>query len=787
MISASLSYSASSTPSASSSSSSTSSASSAPTTPGTTLKSQSSQLDSAALATLIRQLKRSPESPSRLTLPPIMGVLTEEDEEDEEEAEQETHVVVEEVDSSPNTEMDGLYDIPEEDEEALAQQEREVSVKGAGIDRVLWVIDEEGSENHHQPAYETEVMPDDCFGEAFENVPPVSPEVGHSTTDIDRYSPPPPSPSMHHTLSPKLPDSPSVPEQCFPAHTDENSAQQAGSNPSNTQVEEPVSAVEADDTTDQFANSLCEAYPSVTPYIVPLVLPARRRRRTLSELEQYRKFAMNKAAIQSWHEAAALEQQRRSREAQSFPPSNLHVATQDYTNYYDDTTDQADQLPTDWYEYEEENGDLEIRHVEYASTSSPSSSPTIDIPISSDGYSDFDDFQHRDEDEIYSPLSDQLYTPALSDYGGEPRRFFPSATDILAPIREYTSVSAASPGLDHEIEEVQRMSIPEPGQCQVYGLGLGLTGMNHSPASEPAIEPIPDGNGRMSFDQMINLEEGKELGEDEISLVEMPIQAIFPERTFEEFKAAGREYTRQHREDRNRAMEMDRQRQSEDGRNRGSTRADGESDNDNASHRGRSSYREDLDGLPISMPIAERGRSRTRNRTIESELSKSRSTESYLTYIPLNSMDSYSSNRGPNQSSLDFDASFDGYDSKSSDYIPAHMLPDPGIKNGPASAFSDVNAKVLRSESLESIYSKTSSTSASASIRGAHGREILKRRHSAPGILDYRSTYLPLDSETSDTEGDSESGIKGEYGIMTREEGRMGRIRSKSDSDLPSA
>ncbi|WVW80323.1 hypothetical protein I302_102302 [Kwoniella bestiolae CBS 10118] len=582
--------------------------------------SQPTKLDTEALATLIRQLKRSPESPSRLTLPPIMGVIDEQDEEDDA---QTTRVIVEEVDSasnssttpSPDTLSDrsGLYDIPEEDEDEESSIEQ--------IDRNLWVINEESEEENTQKETRFDGCVDDedeTHGD--ENTPPNS----TYSPPVDPYSPPPPSPCMTHIPSPTLPDDPSIPinltYECYPEEA-ESSQSTCGKESS------PLSEVTS--SSDQFSDAETEQQEegssSVTPYYdSSIILPQRRRRRTLGELEQYRKFAMNKAAWKSYQEAKALEEQRRIREreereglwmkyryggreqwsdrpdlitrAQSFPPTTRTNTEPIFATLYagpsSDTANEEGFTPTpsftsSWYIDDIEDGDEDqIQHVEY---------------VSSPQYFSSIVHQNQDEEEeVFSPVSEQIQTPALPT--NESRRFFPSATQIFgSPSSSYPSYDSTST----TYEEEPVITSPTYG----LGLGLGLSGMTSTQThrSKP--------NMGMSFDQMIKYEEGKQtLEEDEISLVELPIRVIFPERTFEEFKAAGREYTRKYKEEQNNQKDSGSliESQPESGHEQDS--------------QDRCDYREDLDGLPIP----ERGRSRSRIRRDEDM--EARSTESYLTY-----------------------------------------------------------------------------------------------------------------------------------------------------------
>ncbi|KAK6907524.1 hypothetical protein I204_04011 [Kwoniella mangroviensis CBS 8886] len=679
--------------------------------------SSSNKLDSQALATLIRQLKRSPESPSRLTLPPIMGVIQEEDEDHEG-----TSVVVEEVDSgsssngtSPDTPSDrsGLYDIPEEDEHEET-------------DGALWVIDEESDEN---------IPPSENQNLNQDNPPPMDP-----------HSPPPPSPCMTHIPSPTLPDNPIVPNSYYPE--DENDT------PSTYQkVPSPLAEL----SSEQFSDAESEQEESVvTPYYesntsMRLIPQQRRRRKTLGELEQYRKFAMNKAAWKSYQEAEALEEQRRIREreereglwmrysfgagsngrsrdrwnrpdlitrAQSFPPTILRTNTEPIyaTLYSDPDPGRDEQLTSNWYIDDVEGEDagqdgnqVQVQHVEYVS-SPRSMTEGVD-----------------DEEDVLSPVSEHIQTPALpndldnDNDDDEPRRFFPNATQIFgSSFSSFPSNGQSYGQSDREYEYTAESNITV--SAPTYGLGLGLSGMTSDQQRGAKI------NTRMSFDQMIKYEEGKQhLEEDEISLVELPIRMIFPERTFEEFKAAGREYTRKLKEHQSNEKDM--------GSHAYDELCEGERDD---SH-DRSTYREDLDGLPIP----ERGRSRSRiKREIDME-----STESYLS----DTSTANSSGSSPNDQD-DYDSNYPYYftnDEKEkakglvySDEPEASEAPDRSNSTSPDSQYSTANEQEEEGDIELNLDRRLTISPELQDGDDEEFRVVIdsRRRHSAPGKL---PSYLP--------------------------------------------
>ncbi|WVQ65087.1 uncharacterized protein L199_003258 [Kwoniella botswanensis] len=711
--------------------------------------SSSNKLDSEALATLIRQLKRSPESPSRLTLPPIMGVIQEEDEDQEG-----TSVVVEEVDSgssssgtSPDTPSDrsGLYDIPEEDEHE-------------GVNRALWVIDEESDEQIRKETYFNHHI--DTYGD--ENIPPNENQNPNQDNPppIDPYSPPPPSPCMTHIPSPTLPDNPIVPESYYPEDEEDT--------PSTFQkVPSPLGEL----SSDQFLDAEPEQEESViTPYYdsntgMRLIPQQRRRRKTLGELEQYRKFAMNKAAWKSYQEAEALEARRRIREreereglwmrysfgagsngrsrgrwnrpdlitrAQSFPPTASRTNTEPiYATLYSDPDPGKDEhLTSNWYIDDVEVEDagqggnqLQVQHVEYVSS-----------PRSMIEGVDY-------EEEVLSPVSEHIQTPALpNDFDNdndndEPRKFCPNATQIFGS----SSTSFPADGQSYDRSDSKYEYTAESNMtvsALTYGLGLGLSGMTSDQQRGAKI------NTRMSFDQMIKYEEGKQhLEEDEISLVELPIRVIFPERTFEEFKAAGREYTREYKE--NQSSEKD-------------------------DLQDRSTYREDLDGLPIP----ERGRPRSR---IKREIDLG-SAESYLSYTST----ANSSGTFPNGED-DYDPNYPYYHTNNekdeakglmySDEPEASEAPNRSNSTSPDSQYSSANEQEEEGDIELNLNRRLT---ISPELEDGEDEEVKvvidsRRRHSAPGKL---PSYLPGHLSEFDESGPLDMGDGSE------------RIRSKSECSI---
>ncbi|WWC87993.1 uncharacterized protein L201_002895 [Kwoniella dendrophila CBS 6074] len=684
----------------------------------------SRNLDAKSLANLIRQLKRSPESPSRLTLPPIMGILDtrnqreemEEGKEGPEDEEEETNVVIQEV-NSPFIAQQGLCDIPEDEEVICFPQvktTREVQVNGlSSPNRDLWVIAEESEEAHD------DVNDENPYLSSYGSYASESNSSTHLTEEytppIDPYCPPPPSPSMIYIPSPTLPDCPTVPTCSSPENNNPSDLfSEAGPSHFSSIIEASLSPFPEASATEQFEDASVPDQDNQSPatsYDSSFV-PQRRRRRTLGEVEPYRKFAMNKAAWLSFQAAEAYEERRRIKEqeeregiwmryrgntvrsrskereswfrpdsitrAQSFPPftksSTTSFLTADHTHDYSNTsTDRGDRFSSNWYVEAGDEDDLsdeeQVQHVEYAS--SPQSY-LVNIPKDNQNRSKLE--EDYEEDEASSPVSEQLETPGPSN---TPRIFFPSASEIFGASRysPYTS-SSNSQNRKEDSADMPRTSLPTSNSPQSYGLGLGLTGMNTSEAN------AKNGNNRMSFDQMIKYHEGNDnLDDNEISLVEIPIRVIFPQRSFQDNKTFGREYSEW------------------DGRNKQEEMMD----------ESRSNYREDLDGIPVP----ERGRSRSRNpRSMGSSLS--------YTFYP-----SMSYPEEGDQSNIPA-----YYDEASKPYQSTSISPDSIYSD------DDVGETINRIRSLEDLSLKSKNqTSIDEESHLDQSNMDHKRRNSAPGKL----------------------------------------------------
>ncbi|WWD18082.1 hypothetical protein CI109_102530 [Kwoniella shandongensis] len=374
------------------------------------------------LEALIKHLKRSPESPSRLTLPPIMGVLEESD-----------------MDCSIN---EGSFDTSKGEgggSETMSTgcglglsdmtEAEEYGMTGLGVGK-LWTLEE------------VEELDDNPNGNAFvSSIPPYSPELtcDESLPPINPFSPPPPSPRLAHLLSPTLPDSPT-----FPFH--DKDVDMSSFSP-DTEVDQendenidPHSQafIQSDDIHDHMDNVKVTEFDHTneeeevnlpisldveasSPTSPRLSIPntgrtQRRRRRTLSDLEQYRKFAMTKSAYKLQHELEVAEEKRRQMErlqemqrglwistrrkmqrsltmdvdngqpmmrAQSFPPcKSKPSADQDLASELlransssQATMSQRDDLFSSTWSPEEE----EYEHLEYASSGQDPTSPVSPI------------------------------------------------------------------------------------------------------------------------------------------------------------------------------------------------------------------------------------------------------------------------------------------------------------------------------------------------------------------------------------------------------------------------
>ncbi|WVF70708.1 hypothetical protein IAT40_005501 [Kwoniella sp. CBS 6097] len=491
-----------------------------PSYPSTT----NTKMDPESLAMLIRQLKRSPESPSKLTLPPIMGVITERDEnededeaqEDEQESDVSVSVSIEEVDDYLSSPSD--YEEEEDDE---AQVDFHVDFGRA--ENVLWVIEEESEDMYEEHKSPEEVNPDLRIEDSF--------------APLDRCSSPPPSPSVHHlepTFSSVNDEADSNPmyashvnyQEEFSSMQDDHSlarsslhAVQGGDD---DRLEDPFRYINAENDP---ASPISESCSQSVLTEVPVV--QRRRRRTLSELEQYRKWALNKAAYLTAMEVEAEEERKRIKakeeqmereglwiswrrekkgwstggtitRAKSYPPFTrsssilpaptsetawsspaiLPVETEDLQS-----TETIDPFLSTWYDEEDQ-----IEHLEYAFPTS-----ALNHPESTYGCPAED--QSPPGDEWLSPPSPKIDTPRQSK-----RSLFPSVDDALC-----------QNGMFRE----------------GVGLGLGLSGMDGSSGGV-----IYDEDEGYSSSQVGGeaLEDALEKEEGAFVLREIPIKMIFPTR-----------------------------------------------------------------------------------------------------------------------------------------------------------------------------------------------------------------------------------------------------------------
>ncbi|OCF45267.1 hypothetical protein I317_00789 [Kwoniella heveanensis CBS 569] len=476
----------------------------------------SAKMDPESLAVLIRQLKRSPESPSKLALPPIMAVIAEQDEDEEDgEEESDVSVSIEEVDdvlSSPS-EYEG------DDVEDASREGIFADIDIVRDDNVLWVIEEESEE-----AYDAHSSPEEAK---------TGSHVVDSLAPVDRYSPPPPSPSMHRL------------EPTFSSMTDDLYADQLSSHvsgceegsgliretesssgpsvhapPHEDHLEDPFRYTNADVESSAGAASTSDSCTQITE--IPCI---QRRRRTLSELEQYRKWALNKAAYLTVLEIEAEEERKRIKEqeeqmereglwitwsrekrgwvtggvitrSKSYPPFSRPSTT--FPTRTSDTlwsspamlpeedesfphTETIDPFLSTWYDEEDQ-----IEHLEYASSSLTPNAHAISI------YDSSPEVSSPPSEELLSPPSPKLDTPMQSK-----RNLFPSVDEALC----------------------------QNGMLMAgVGLGLELSGMDSSSGL------ISDDEGY--FNSQIGgeaLRDALENGEGFV-LREIPIKMIFPSR-----------------------------------------------------------------------------------------------------------------------------------------------------------------------------------------------------------------------------------------------------------------
>ncbi|KAK8865739.1 hypothetical protein IAR55_000885 [Kwoniella newhampshirensis] len=271
--------------------------------------------DKSSLETLIRQLKRSPESPSRLTLPPIMGVL-------DDDCESDTDPTCESTEDREKGREHfgcglGLSDMSE--------------VDGVGNHKMgmgkLWTLEEEEEEEEEESDEHVDRNRSSIPAPIF-----VDPDFidSDSLQPIDPFSPPPPSPRLNQVLSPVIPNSPSLPSPNFDTASFSNADDQENDETVDPQhrfeercLPERINLTEYDESGEIHTSipiSL-ELSPQLT------VQRTRRRRRTLSDLEQYRKFAMNKAAWKLQHELERAEERKKEMDRLQVMQRRLWIST----------------------------------------------------------------------------------------------------------------------------------------------------------------------------------------------------------------------------------------------------------------------------------------------------------------------------------------------------------------------------------------------------------------------------------------------------------------------------
>ncbi|WVQ97077.1 hypothetical protein IAU59_004187 [Kwoniella sp. CBS 9459] len=491
-----------------------------PNTPAyRSMTSTSMKIDPDSLAMRIRQLKRSPESPSKLTLPPIMGIIAEQDEQeedsqgdDDDEQESDVSVSIEEVDDFLSSPSD--YEAEDDDEER--QQDYCYDIDVLRSENVLWVIEEESEEGHQEHGSVEEAE----FGM----------QAKDSFDPVDRYSSPPPSPSLHRS-GPVCPLLDEGYHYATLAHDQDVEAEhdaQASLGLFTSDARDDDHLQDPFRCTATDTDSVC-ALPSSSDSYIQITEAAptqRRRRRTLSELEQYRKWALNKSAYLTMLEIEAEEERQRIRQqeereylwitwrhkskgwtsggtitrAKSYPPatrSNTSLPTPESRSTWsspailpeddDDlqSTETIDPFLSTWYDEEDQ-----IEHLEYASLST--SSPDAQAA------STFCCLPEEDSpptEELLSPPSPLIDTPRQTK-----RNLFPSVDKALC-----------QNGMFRE----------------GVGLGLGLTGMDYSSRSGDAVY---DDEGYMSSQvEGEPLEDALDSDEGNV-LREIPITMIFPSR-----------------------------------------------------------------------------------------------------------------------------------------------------------------------------------------------------------------------------------------------------------------
>ncbi|WRT65851.1 uncharacterized protein IL334_002802 [Kwoniella shivajii] len=497
-----------------------------------------SHLDAEALTSLIRQLRRSPESSSGLTLPPIMGVIDEEDEDPSE-------IGGDDEDSSTIH-----SDNCEFEEEEIVWSES-----------ILYTIDEESEEDFEQSASDTSFTVDNDFGS--EDIPP-SDNDNEGAPPVDRYSPPPPSPNTALTPSPTLPETP-----CFPniltSHPIDP-CDSVGDLVSSSTSDQHGYTSQAD---DQF-NDSSEITP-LAPCPIPEVLPSqRRRRRTLGDLEKYRRTAIERAAWTThWDiQAAELKRMQREREydeavwmnsnssrersrsgerqrgrrpksivrAQSFPPTQVRSSILSLrSNCHDDMIcygngGEGQPQASSWDDESAESQDeFEVEHIEFSEPDETNVNEGV---------------EGRDEidEDVLSPLSDHIKTPMLSENGLDRRISFPSSSYIFG------ASSFHAPGTGKE---------PNQG----LGLGLNLMGIARIDQRCPTVTQPAEEDGSLenakdfvatAEDQPLDVNLWRpRLPNIKVDLQEVSLSSIIPSRPYKDLLLAGKDHTAEVQEKKN--------------------------------------------------------------------------------------------------------------------------------------------------------------------------------------------------------------------------------------------
>ncbi|WVR05695.1 hypothetical protein IAU60_002719 [Kwoniella sp. DSM 27419] len=432
--------------------------------PSTPYHPPSSRMDAAALDCLVRQLKRSPKSSSRLSLPPIMGIIPEElNEEDpvgqKEEGEAgQVSVSVVEVKGrisppGPNSyrlprrasmiNLTELWDIPEGDEED----------EGYGSAGVYKAHAPSELENPFSPR--RLAMSPLIHAAVLEEAGDTATECALAV-DEKRQRPP-----LLHTTRPET-----------AGHCSTDTPLDSTSTPASLFVPATDASVQPDLSTASYPHQ-------------------RRRRKSLSECEQYRKWALMRCAfaisarieaeaerLRAEERLAALQREglwlstRRKEIAacakrdmtSTHPPLSVSIPSPLSQSWPVVTTSRGSQAEcsmttTDWFDMDDE---LEVQHLEFAPH--PGSSPLSAAADESPTLSPTSSLASPPADEIGTPLVPSLDDPAWHDLEIDANQggLSASATDIYAR----SAVHGSSVAGDHYLQ-----------QSANAGLGLGLLGI----------------------------------------------------------------------------------------------------------------------------------------------------------------------------------------------------------------------------------------------------------------------------------------------------------------------